>query len=760
MYLGHDARLERRVALKCLLTTIPGDEFRASVLNEARAAARIDHPNVAIVHDIVEQDARTFIVMEYIDGESLATRLRQGPSSPSVILRVARELASALQAAHSRGVLHRDLKPANIQVRPDGSLKVLDFGVAYLMALISTALRSSAHRLAVPAGGWVGTPPYMAPELLLGNPVDQRADIFSLGVVLYEMATGAPPFRATDAVSLLDQMAAGPPAISQVRRGFPPQLASLIGRALEFVPESRFQSARDLSEAAASLTIGESGRIGRRALFSGAAAVIVLGAAGAARFGSGLGRSAVPLRGRVRAIAVLPLVNLSEDGKLDYVADAITDGLINTLGRVSALKITARTSVMPFKGTAKSIAEIASALAVDAIVEGSSVTNVDADGTVRVRVAINLIDPVTQTQLWSGTVERRMVDVLSLQNEVVRLLADRIDVAMTPDERRSLQRSTPVRSEALRLYLLGRDEWNARTGTHLAAAVVYFRQAIDADPGYAPAYAGLADSYSLLGADFGGMPRDEAAREAVRNASTALSLDPTLGEAHASLGFAHRVLNWNWALAGAELRRALVYNPSYATAHQWYGNLLSDLGREAEALEQMKRALELDPLSAIIHRDVAWPLFFARRYDEAIEHLQGTLALYPDFAAAERLLARSLAMKGRAGDAVARFERLARRDPGSRAQCELAWGYAVAARPRDAERVLATVTPSGQEVYPYDLALVNAALGRKEPALDALERAFRERDSTMLNLKHDPRLDSLRSEARFRRLLEEMHFPM
>ena len=274
-----------------------------------------------------------------------------------------------------------------------------------------------------------------------------------------------------------------------------------------------------------------------------------------------------------------------------------------------------------------------------------------------------------------------------------------------------------------------------------------------------PAYAGLADSYVLLAGDFGGMTREQAARDAIDNATRALQLDPTLAEAYASMGFARRVIYWDWAGGADELRRALTLNPSYATAHQWYGNLLSDLGREDEALAEMRKALELDPLSAIISRDVAWPLFFARRYDEAIAQLTDTLNRHPGYIQAERLLARAVAQKGNPRDAVRRFESIASRDHLARTYCELAWALALDGRPQDADRALASARSSGSPIYPYDLALAYTALGRRDEAFAALDRAFSERDPTMLNLKHDPRLNPLRSDPRYTALLQQMRFP-
>lgn len=763
VFLGSDTRLQRRVALKCLLATVTGDALRAKILHEARAAARVNHPNVAMVHDIIEHDARAFIVMEYVEGESLAARIGRGPFPASSVIAIGRQLASALAAAHARGVVHRDLKPSNVQVRPDGSVKILDFGVAHVMALLSTSLDPRLHQTTDATDRHAGTPPYMAPEQLFGEQVDERCDIFSLGVVLYEMATGRRPFRGSSARALLDAIDEKPSRADVVNPLIPAALASAIELALEFDRGARFQTAEELDRALAqvpALPAPPAPPLDRRRWLLGAvAAVVVVTIAGVAVSYFLRPPPAAPPPRSVQSIAVLPMVNMSSDPKQEYFADALTEGLINTLGRVSALKIIARTSVTPFKRTTKSIAEIAMALGVDAVLEGSAVIAVDVSGRGIARVVVNLIDPTTQTQLWNVAIEREVIDVMSLQNEIVRLLAQGIRVAVTPAEQSRLERGGTVKSEALRLYLLGRDEWNGRTTQHLNAAVVYFKQAIDADPGYAPAYAGLADSYALLAADFGGMPRAAAARGAIASATRALELDPELGEAYASMGFVNRVLHWNWPLAEEQLRRALALNPSYATAHQWYGNLLSDLGREDESLAQMKRALELDPLSAIISRDVAWPLFFARRYDEAIAQLSTTLTRHPGFPSAERLLARTLAQKGSINDAVQRFEAISQRDTGPRARCELAWVYALAGRQKDAEQALAMALASTSPVYPYDLALVYTAMRRPDDAFSALERAFVERDATMLNLKHDPRLDALRTDPRFPALLTRMRFP-
>jgi tetratricopeptide (TPR) repeat protein len=394
---------------------------------------------------------------------------------------------------------------------------------------------------------------------------------------------------------------------------------------------------------------------------------------------------------------------------------------------------------------------------VDAVIEGSALLT--SNGAELVRVTVNLIDPRTQTQLWSTAIDRSLRSVLTIHADLARTIAESIHVALTGDEQRRLAAAPPVDPETFKLYLLGRHEWNGRTVPQLHRALKYFREAVARSPDYAPAYAGLADTYVLLTGDFAAFPRAEGAAEAIANASRALAIDPGLAEAYTSLAFANFFLLWDFTAAGQQFMQALELNASYATAHHWYGNYLSDMGREDEALVEIRRALDLDPLSAIISRDVAWPLFFSRRYDEAIAQLDVTLAAFPGYLPAERLRARALAHRGEHAEAVRQFEQQKARADNPRARCELAWAYALAGRREDALAELASAQSQKTGVYPYDVALVFAALKQPDDALAALERAFSERDPTMVNLRHDPRFDSLRAEPRYQRLVAQMRFP-
>jgi TolB-like protein/Tfp pilus assembly protein PilF len=657
-------------------------------------------------------------------------------------------------------------------VTPDGSVKVLDFGVAKAastLTSVSTDASTGEPQTAAPLSAVVkpGTPGYMSPEHLLGHPPDERSDIYSLGVVLFEMATGRRPYPQTTVADLVIALVAGPPRADTLNPGLPRPLIDIIDKALQHDPNKRFQSASEIESALAALdtpaTPPDPAALARRRRLTAVLAIVGVIAVVAIPYLVVHGRPRLARPTLVKAIhsvAVLPLVNLSGQPEQDYFVDGMTEGLINALGRVSALKVTARTSVMPFRKTTKSLAEIAAALEVDALIEGSATIAPGPGGTERVRVTVNLIDPASQKQVWNDTIERDLNDVLSIQSEIARALADDINVAVTPDERVRLTARQMVNPHAYKLFLLGRQQWNNRTQPALTRALDYFKQAIAVESDYAPAHAGLADTYVLLAGDFGAIARDVGAREATASASRAIALDPGLGEAYASLAFTNFFLKWDWVRAEEQFKQALRLSPNYATAHQWYGNYLSDMGREEEGLREMRRALELDPLSAIISRDVAWPLFFSRRYDEAIQQLKLTLAQHAGYLPAERLLARAYAQKGDFREALPRFEAMKAKDDTSRTRCELAWAYARAKRDEDASRLLKTVYDARSTApYPYDLALIFSAQNRLDDAFDALNRAFEQRDPTMVNLKHDPRFDALRADPRYVRLLALMRFP-
>ena len=758
VYLGRDTRLQRKVALKCLLSSKHDDQQHTRVLHEARAAARINHGNVASIHDVIDEGPRAYIVMEYVEGENLAARLRRGRIPLREVIGIGRQLLSALGAAHAVGVVHRDLKPANIQITPDGVVKVLDFGIARAttpLLVSASALTVSEPTETDPKGGRAGTPAYMAPEQMVGGEIDRRADLYSLGVVLFELAAGRRPYEYVDPIELVQMPDSLARRANDVDPTVPASLADVLGKALKCDPRQRFQSAEEFDAALADVLHD----INRPRLLTRRQS-IALGAAAATGVAGWLywrDRTGAP-SSAIRAIAVLPFVNLSGDPAQEYFVDGLTDGLINALGYISAVNVKARTSVMAFKGMKRSVAQIARELKADVVIEGSA--SLRSNGLESVRVALNVINPVTETQMWSTSIERGLREILTIYPQLARDIAQHLHLSLTVDEQRRLDAAVrSVDPETYKLYLLGRQEWAGRTVPQLQRALTYFRDATTRSPDYAPAYAGLADTYVLLAGDFAALPPSQGAALAVAHATRALSIDPGLAEAHTSLAFANFFLLWEFTVAGQQFEKAIELNPSYPIAHQWYGNYLSDMGQEDRALVAMRRALDLDPLSPIISRDVAWPLFFSRRYDDAVAQLDVTLAAFPGYLPAERLRARSLAMRGEHDEAIRQFQQQKARADGTRPRCELAWAYALAGQREQARAELRDAAALKAPVYPYDVALVHTALSDAPAALDALEQGFREHDATMVNLRHDPRLDTLRADPRYRQLVALMRFP-
>jgi serine/threonine protein kinase/tetratricopeptide (TPR) repeat protein len=755
VFLAYDTALRRKVAIKILDSSPNEDVSRSALLREARSAATLNHPNICTVYEVGEDSGRAFMAMEYVDGRPLPEVLDAGVLAIDDALGYGLEVADALAYAHEQGIIHRDLKAANIIASAAGHPKIVDFGLARRIDA-GTANATTASW----DGGNVakGTPYAMAPEQVRGGVTDARTDVWALGVLLYQMLTNAKPFTGPSTVELFSSILRDSPA--PLPSSIPVPLRAIVYKCLAKDPTQRYQRASDVRLVLETITSSRKSGSDSQSLAH------VLRIAAIAILFLALIAAAVLLLARhthseIRSIAVLPFVNLSQDPNQEFFVDGVTDGIVNTLGRVSALRVTARTSVMPFKNSKESVSAIASELGVDAVLEGSAMLARDDAGHERIHIAVNLIDPHSQTQIWSDTLDRELGGVLSLQAEIVRTIADKINIAVTSDERKSLQRTKSVDPEAYKLYLLGRQEWATRDEPGLKRAIKYFGDAIDRSPDYAAAYAGLADTYVLMAGDLGILSWDIAAPQAVANATKALELDASLSEAHTSLAFTKFFLLWDWNDADGHFRQAVQLNPSYATAHHWYGDYLSDIGSEDEALAEMRTALSLDPLSSIISRDVAWPLFFSGRYSEAIEQLQQTLKEHDGFMPAERLLARTYAQVGKFEEALLRFEHLIARQNNTRDRCELAWAYALAGRRADAERELASaINAAGTtHLYPYDLALVYTALGKTEDAFSALDRGFTEHDPTMVNLKHDPRLAPLHSDSRYGRLLDRMRFP-
>ncbi|MCI0404002.1 MAG: protein kinase [Acidobacteria bacterium] len=733
VYKAEDLKLGRLVALKFLPDDVARDEAAVERFKrEARAASALDHPNICTIYEIGEHEGQPFIAMQYLEGETLKQRIDAQRALPDEeVMRVGLQVAEALEAAHGKGIVHRDIKPANIFLTSRGQVKVLDFGLA---KLVHSAGDITATASLTQTGAAPGTLPYMAPEQLRGQEVDGRADIHAFGCVLYEMATGQRPFRAELGSQLIDDILHKVPAApGRLNPDLPPDLERIILKCLEKDPENRYQSAKELL-------------VDLRRLERSPAAGLALGSS----------RPRRSRRKKVRSLAVLPLANLSRDPEQEYFSDGMTEALITDLCKIGALKVISRTSAMRYKGTDKPLPEIARELGVDAVVEGSVLRAGE-----RVRITAQLIHAETDEHLWAESYERDVRDVLSLQSEVARSIAQEIRGKLTPQEQARLGRSHRVRPEAHDAYLRGRFQWNKRTEAALREALRYFQQAIEVDPAYTLAHVGLADSYNILGL-YGVLPPKESFPRAKAAARRALELEETLGEAHASLAYGICYYDWDFPASLREFERALELSPAYAVAYQWHANVLLVIGRQAEAIAAVKRARELDPLSVVIQASVGWWLYYARQYDQAILEFRKAIELDPDFALAHLWLAWGLEQTGGCDEAVRESElavRLAGVTPyflGS-----LGYTYAICGRTRDAEKILRDLEELSRTAYvsPYCRAIVELGLGRKEEALHWLERAFEDRTNWLVLLKADPKVDLLRDNPRFLDLLGRIGLP-
>ncbi len=767
VYLARDERLERDVALKVISPSVLSNEtIRKRLRKEARALSRLSHPNIETLLDFDTEGDVEFLVVEYIPGTSLDEILTKGPLPEKEIARLGAQLASGLAAAHAQKIAHCDLKPANLRVTSDGRLKILDFGIA--KALRASYQASGADVTTDSTSGdqaAVGTLPYMAPEQLQSLPADSRTDIFACGAVLYEMATGRRPFCEETALRLSDAILHQPVVTPRALNSrISPELERVINKCLEKEPENRYQSAQDLEVDLRQLALPRTTdsvrlptRPPRRWRIAGfaAACVLLLVTIGLLMNVDGLRNRLSPARapGHIESIAVLPLENLSGDPEQDYFAEGMTDELITALAQMKSLSVISRTSAMLYKGTHKPLPEIARELNVDAVVEGTVLRSGD-----QVRITAQLIYAPTDTHLWAQSYQRDLQDVLKIQGEVASAIADQIEIAVTPQERMRLAAARPIVPQAYEAYLKGRYHWYKDTERDWKTAGQYFEQAIQLDPNYAPAYAGLADYYWLTDE----LPPKVRMPKAKQYALKALAIDPNLAEAHAALGEVRFLGEWNWPGAEREFKRALELDPGSVEAHRRYADYLSVSRRPEEAIAEIHLTQKFDPLSVSAQVMLGWTFYYARRYDEAIGQCQKVVSLEPDSANAHNCLGLSYLAKGMYPQAIEECQRavsLSGNDP-ARA-VDLARAYALSGNETAAQNILngwRARAPRGY-IPSFFFAQVYLALGKKDEGLDWLEKAYAERDARLVVLTVDPAFDSVRSHPRFQDLMRRMRLP-
>jgi len=728
VYRARDLRLGREVAIKVLPDRLASDaDLVRRFEQEARAVAALSHPNVLTLFDLGRERDRLYAVLELLEGETLRTRLAYSAPSWAKAVEIAIAVAEGLSAAHSRGIIHRDLKPENIFLTSDGRVKILDFGLARWES--SLPVSEDATSAPTAAGGtqpgWtMGTIGYMSPEQIHGDKAEVPSDLFSLGCVLYEVATGKRAFAGRTSAEIMAAVLRDPaPELSAADPEAPPELSRIVAHCLEKQPGLRFQSARDLVFAL-------------RAVASAAAGP---------KISSGRRRA-------IESIAVLPLANAGRDAEAEYLSDGITETIISRLSRLSGLRVMSRSSVFRYKGADIDPIAVGHELNVGAVVSGRVLHRGD-DLVIRVE----LVDLSDGSQLWGEHYNRKMADVFAIENEIATQISENLRLKLTGEEKRSLTRGATQSAEAYRLYLQGLFYWNKRTGDGIRKGIEYFRRAIDADPAYAGAYVGIAHSYGVLG--FHAIePPGETFPKARAAARRALEIDPTLAEARAPLAYALFYYDWNWPEAQREIHRCLEEAPTDATAHNYYANFLSVVGRFDESLSIWRRAQELDPLAPIIRAASGWSLLVARRYEEAIREAEKALEMDPTFPVALGVIGLASSNLSWHDSAILALQKAIEPSEQHPLPCRpgirLREGWQTRRSPGDARRAREALRDT--VLSPYFLAPARAALGEIDGAFSLLEQAYAERSNGMAYLGIDPNLDDLRPDPRFADLVRRV----
>jgi serine/threonine-protein kinase len=747
VYRAHDERLGRDVAIKVLAERLADRADGLALLErEARAVAALSHPNILAIHDIGRDLGVSYVVTELLEGETLRARLQTSSLPWREAAEIALAVSNGISAAHAKNIIHRDLKPENIFLTSNGHVKILDFGLARQVAPADSPA-SEALTLTEP-GSLVGTIGYMSPEQVRGENATAASDIFSLGSMLCEMLTGRRPFQhATAAETLAAILRDDAPELARIPG--PPLLADVTRRCLEKDPLQRFSSARDLSSALRNVVaIPENAprgtRIGRRTALATAAAS--LSALSLLYFLKGRSGGKV-----IDSVAVLPFVNVNANPEAEYLCDGITESIIGSLSQLGTLRVMARSTVFRFKGKEIDPQEVGRTLKTRAVLTGRIMQTA---ATLDVRA--ELVDVEDGTQLWSGQYHPRLKDVVALQSEVAKDISEKLQLKLTNADHRKLAKYYTGNTEAYDLYLRGLFHWNKRTEEDVRKSIGYFESAIERDPRYALAYAGLSEAHAVLIVMEAVSPMD-AIPKARAAAMRAIEMDDELAEAHSALAHVRFRFEWDWRGADREFQRALALNPKLATLYHRLSMYQSALGRLEESIATAKQAQELDPLSPILAAHVAWEQCRARQYDESIAQCRKVLQLEPGFDFAKLFLGEAYLGKGLYPEAIAQFESLT----GWQRTGLLAKAQALAGNRPEALRLLRELEDRRKTGYssPYKIATVEAALGDKDRAFEWLDKAFADHSESMAFISISSEMDPLRGDPRFRALTARMNYP-
>jgi serine/threonine-protein kinase len=739
----------------------------------------LNHPNILTIYEFAAENEMYFLAAEFVEGETLRERLKGSPVNLKSALEIAIQVASALDAAHRAGIVHRDIKPENVMIRPDGLVKILDFGIAKLTEKRNETDSEAATAIMVQTspGMIIGTAAYMSPEQARGKQIDARTDIFSFGVMLYEMLAGKPPFDGENAMDVIGSILNKEPV--PVRRQMtevPQEIERIINKALRKDREERYQTAKDflsdLKEISQELTfkakLEDSGQAitrskatvltesGRKAIETAElskenpAAI----SEGIPSLSSKTQRKRHSRKKAIDSLAVLPFVNAGNDPNAEYLSDGISESIINSLSQLPQLRVMAWNTVYRYKNADFDPLKIGADLDICAVVAGRVFQLGD-----RLVVKTELIDAVDGSQLWGEQYSRNHSDIFEVQEEISREISEKLRLKLSGNEKKKLVKRYTDNAEAYQLYLKGRYQWNKRNREGLKSCIAFFQQAIEKDPNYALAYTGLADAFGIL-SFYAALSPTDAMSKARAAAMRALEIDDALAEAHASLAFVKALFDWDWASAEKHYKRAVKLNPAYATAHHWYGLVyLTPLARFDEAAKEIKRAQETDPLSLPVNAAMGIYLYFRGDYDASIEQSRKVLALEPNFWVAHYVLGWIYEQKRDYAQAIESFEKAKSINDAPLLTAALGHCYAMNGQHKEARRTIDELKTISRQQYvsPTGIARIYTALDEKEMALEWLEKACEDHSTELIWLKIDPNYDKLRSEERFKNILRRIN---